>query len=207
MLLLTITSEPLLFREQIMNKYEIKAGLKTSEGLIALAVMAVFDIFAALSPGLAESFPHNPVLQTAIPMISIGLAALVNVLVSVGWIAARTSLKKAQMENKGKTAHLENFTTSSSESGSTHILGVFLLAVCLLVILAGCTVQERWVVAADATYKAIGPAHAKYIDADPELSPIDKKAARLTLATWKARIDEWKKTLDIKDEKKTGGDK
>lgn len=79
----------------VMN---IKPGLKCTEFWIALAILVAANVFGAMSPSIAAKFPENEVLQTTIPIVGILLAALVDVFVGLGWIVARTSLKK----NAGK---------------------------------------------------------------------------------------------------------
>jgi len=169
-----------------------KPGIRSSEFIVALIVLAVSNVFAAISPSLAENFPTNPVLQTALPMISIGLAALINIFVSIGWIVARTKVKMAASENT-PTSYM------GPKTGFSHIgLLLFIPILFSIVILAGCSVEKDWVKASDATCSIVSPHYAKYVEADTDLSETEKKAVRLTLMTWRIRIDEWKKTLEMK---------
>ncbi len=166
-----------------------KPGLKTSEFVVVIAVLAVTNVFAAISPSLAEKFPDNQMLQTLLPLISIGLAAIVNTLISLGWLIQRTALKK----NGG------NGTITTSGFG--HTIMMILLAAMFLGMLSlgsGCSVSDEWIIADDLTYKAIAPNYLKYLEADKELDPIDKKANILTLTTWGKRIEECKKTNCLK---------
>ena len=160
-----------------------KPGLKTSEFVIALIVLAASNVFAAISPSLAENFPDNKTLQSAIPMVSIAMATIINVLVSIGWIVARTKIK----------------LDASNKSGFAHVgLLLFIPLMFSIIILSGCSVEKDWVLASDATCNAIAPQYSKYIDADPALSKAEKDSAQLLLRAWRKRIDEWKKTLEMK---------
>jgi len=160
-----------------------KPGLKSSEFVIVLIVLAVSNVFAAMSPSLAENFPDNKTLQTALPMISICLAAIINVFVSVGWILARTSIKM----------------DASSKGGFSHVgLLIFIPLLFSLAIMSGCAVEKDWVLASDATCNAISPRYSKYIAADTELSKAEKESVKLLLRSWRKRVDEWKKTLEMK---------
>ena len=163
-------------------KMEIKSGLKTSEYILVVAILAVTNVFAAISPSLAEKFPDNQTLQALLPLISIGLAALVNTFVGLGYVIMRTSLKKAN-------------------GGFVRLSGMIILAAVLLGALtlgSGCKVNEDWVVASDLTYKAIAPGYLTYLEADAAMDPTQKDAKKLVVQSWAARIEEWKKTLDLK---------
>lgn len=58
----------------------------------------------------------------------------------------------------------------------------------LALLLASCTPRE-YVSADRLTYEAVAPAHAAYVQADPQLTP-DQKQARLDLLqSWRFRVE------------------
>jgi hypothetical protein len=107
-------------------------------------------------------------------------AALVDTLVTIGYVVARTNLKK-------------------TNGGFTDIVLPLILSLGLLAMLgSGCSVSDDWIIADDLTYKAIAPNYLKYLDGDKALDPIEKQACVLTVTTWGKRIEEWKKTNGLK---------
>lgn len=68
-----------------------------------------------------------------------------------------------------------------------------LLFVALAGLLAGCesfrNVSAVYVAADKKTYEAVAPSQARYIEADPTLTPADKRLRLNTLNTWRLRVE------------------
>jgi len=163
-----------------------KAGIKSSEFWIALIVILLANIFAAVSPVLAAQFPDNGVVQVALPLASVVLAALVDTLVAVGWIVARTSLKKT-IESK------------SGNGGFSHVFALLFMTIGLFLLLtmfSGCYVPDDWIRASENTYDAVAPEYLKYVEADPNMSKEDKELRKGTIAAWKRDNEAWRKTKE-----------
>jgi hypothetical protein len=66
------------------------------------------------------------------------------------------------------------------------------LAALILILCAGCaanTVPADWVAGDRATYNAVAPEHAAYIDADNTLTLEQKQRRKNTLETWRVRVE------------------
>ncbi|MBK9975397.1 MAG: hypothetical protein IPP14_11560 [Planctomycetes bacterium] len=58
----------------------------------------------------------------------------------------------------------------------------------LLALLCGCTVQGEYVKADRATYNAVAPRQARYIEADSSLTDEQRDQGLTTLKTWDLRL-------------------
>jgi hypothetical protein len=64
-----------------------------------------------------------------------------------------------------------------------------LLPLFFLPLFASCSaVSDAYLRADEATYRAVAPDYARYLTADPNLTPLDRSAALTTLDLWRARI-------------------
>lgn len=63
-----------------------------------------------------------------------------------------------------------------------------IVALCLFA--AGCSLNQDYVKADQATFDAITPEYLKYVEADPSLDQDQKDRRKRTVATWKLRMDK-----------------
>lgn len=55
--------------------------------------------------------------------------------------------------------------------------------------------QEAWVRADRLTYDVIGPRFAQYVQADPALMPVEKKALLDLMIDWRVRVEQAEKAI------------
>lgn len=152
---------------------EPKAGLKTSEFWIVVIVLALANVLAVL----ATAFTSIVALQVAAACA----AALVDTCVTIGYMVARTSVKKGSGES--------GFATPFA------LLLVTFLALSFLTIFAGCSVDEEWVKADRVVYDIVAPEYKQYVAGDTVLDQKAKDRRTALIAAWEARIVEWETTV------------
>ena len=148
-----------------------KPGLISTEFWVVLVVLAIANAF----PLIMAKYPNSEILQT----ISIVMAGIVDTIVTLGYLVART---KAKGGNGG-------YVRTSS------LVALFLALSVAATLFAGCSVNKDFVKGSELTYKAIAPEYSAYVKADPKLDKDGKALRLLTLETWKTRIDAWKKEV------------
>jgi len=147
-----------------------KAGLKTSEAWIVIGVLAAANVL----PVIAMQFPESKILQ----IIALCIAGVVDTLLPLGYLVART---------KAKGGGNGGYVRTSS------LLALFLALSVAATLFAGCAVDKDWVRGSVLTYDAIAPEYSAYVKADPKLDEDGKTLRLLTLETWKKRNDAWDK--------------
>lgn len=64
------------------------------------------------------------------------------------------------------------------------------LALLLLLVISGCAVQEKYVMADRLTYQAVSPEYMDYVEGDPTLTDEQRDRRRRTVYSWDARIKQ-----------------
>lgn len=70
----------------------------------------------------------------------------------------------------------------------TLFLAALALMALYLLVAPGCTLQEAYVAADQATYDAVAPEYEGYVNLDTGLTEVQKERRRETLRSWKARL-------------------
>jgi len=166
---------------------EPKPGIKTTEFWIALIVIIVANVFMFASPSIAEKFPENETLQTIFVLGGVIAGALANVLIGLGWIVKRSHVKS---DHAAADVMKKNGNGGFAHPLALLILG--LLALAFLTMSSGCTVQDSWIKANEATYQAVVPEFMDYVNADPKLDKDQKRRRKITCDAWWRDIQKWK---------------
>ena len=73
-----------------------------------------------------------------------------------------------------------------------------LLATVVLLLCAGCgTLNHEYVLADEETYEAVAAEYLAYVMGDAELDAEDRDIRRLTIRSWRRRIDEGRRVLEM----------
>ncbi len=158
-----------------------KPGLSTSEFILVVIVLAVANVLAVLAAAYTD--------VEALKVASACAAAVVDTLVTIGYIVARTKVKTESIRKSGSGGFMHAAGT---------ILILLFLACMFMFLTAGCSVDELWVDSSIATYDAVAPEYIRYVDADPALSPEQKSRRHDTVNSWARKNEEWKATLGKK---------
>ncbi len=69
---------------------------------------------------------------------------------------------------------------------------LFLIWGLLSILSIGCTLDKEYVKRDEATFKSIAPEYSRYVEADPNLTPAQKKDRADLVTSWGKRIEDGK---------------
>lgn len=111
---------------------------------------------------------------------------------TVGWLLARTRRMRSDRRQIPCQACPFLPGRESPAPGPTKIAPLIALSAgaFLAAAMAGCAPAASYVAAERATYDAVAPEYAAYIDADPSLDAARRSRRHRTLDTWRLRLEQ-----------------